>query len=73
MNVAVNHLSAMTGGESGFVRHMWRTNANCPPRMADHPRLSAAFGTQRHLRAIRDLQTAQHTCRTNIQVHWRTV
>lgn len=67
MDCAANHLSATTGGESAFVRQMWRTSVNSPPRLAGNlTALRAGSGTQRALRATRVLQIrfVRHTCRT---------
>ena len=72
MGYSPNHLSAISGGESGFVRHIWRTNADCPPRMAGSALLSVADGTQRFLRATGVLQIAsvRHTCRITASNLW---
>lgn len=56
MGLTSNHLSATPGGEIVFVRHMWRTNASCPPWLTEK-RMRAVGGTYRFLCAADGLQS----------------
>ncbi len=61
MDLAVAHLSAMGGGESGFVRHTGRATLDCVPSVTEK-------------RLLRDTRVAQ-TCgsiegRHSMKIQW---